>query len=192
MAFLNQLDAITEFRSTKTVSVQQLWTARPHRNFQPWRFCRRLRGRRLGRARTLFARVLSLPSALWPSVLGIAIPLLAALLTFVPHMGELLHGGVPRPAMALSALTLLNFFTGPLAREFGWHGYLLGRLCRRWPPALAGLVIGPIWALWHLPVFHGSVFARWTSALGFLLWSTSWAVVFALLVARGDLCCRRF
>jgi membrane protease YdiL (CAAX protease family) len=131
------------------------------------------------------ARVLDLRFALWPIVLGFAIPLLAAFLTFALHMSDLLHGGLPKPAVALSAVTLQNFFTGPLAEEFGWRGYLLGRLCRRWPPAVAGLVIGPIWVLWHLPIFYGSVFAHWTSALGFLLWATSWAVVFALLVARA-------
>lgn len=131
------------------------------------------------------ARVLDLRFALWPALLGVAIPLLAALLTFVPHTGDLLRGGVPKPAVALGAFTLLNFFTGPLAEEFGWRGYLLGSLCHRWPPLVAGLIIGPIWVLWHLPIFYGSVFAHWTSALGFLLWITSWAVVFSLLVARA-------
>jgi len=132
-----------------------------------------------------FARVLNLRFALWPAALGVAIPLLAAFLTFAPRMGDLAHGGVPKLAIALSAVTFLNFFTGPLAEEFGWRGYLLGWLCRRWPPAIAGLITGPIWVFWHLPIFYGSVFAHWKSALGFLLWATSWAVVFALLVARA-------
>lgn len=132
-----------------------------------------------------FARVLNPRFALWPTALAFAVPLLAALLTFMPQTTDLLHGGVPKPAVALGALTLLNFFTGPLAEEFGWRGYLLGWLCRYWSPLVAGLIIGPIWVLWHLPIFCGSVFAHWTSALGFLLWSTSWAVIFALLVARA-------
>lgn len=131
------------------------------------------------------ARVLHLRFAFWPIVLGLGIPLLAAFLTFVPHIGDLLRGGLPKPAVALSAVTLLNFFTGPVAEEFGWRGYLLGWLCRRWPPVVAGLIIGPIWVLWHVPIFYGSLFAHWTSALGFLLWITSWSVVFALLVARA-------
>jgi membrane protease YdiL (CAAX protease family) len=131
------------------------------------------------------ARVLDPRFALWPVMLGPAIPLLAAFLTFVPHVGDLFHGGAPKPGVALSAVTLLNFFTGPLAEEFGWRGYLLGWFCRRWPPVVAGLITAPIWVLWHLPIFYGSVFAHWVSALGFMLWLTSWAVVFALPVARA-------
>lgn len=139
-------------------------------------------------------RVLHLRFALWPIVLALGIPLVAALLTFVPHFGDLLRGGVPKPAAALSAVTLLNFFTGPLAEEFGWRGYLLGWLCRRWSPVLAGLIIGPIWALWHVPVFYGSPFFHiglrgWAFCCGLRrgrLSSRCW------LLAREDQCCRRF
>ncbi len=131
------------------------------------------------------ARVLNPRFALWPAILGFVVPLFAALLTFVPHMSDVLQGGTPDIATALGAVTLLNFFTGPLAEEFGWRGYLLGWLGPRMHPALAGLIIGPIWVLWHLPLFYGSVFAHWSSALGFLAWATSWSVVFALLVSRS-------
>lgn len=135
--------------------------------------------------RRFCARIFNLRFTPWLLALGILLPLLAGALTFIPHTDDFLRGGMPKTVTALSAFTFFNFFTGPLAEEFGWRGYLLNWLGRYWPPALCGLIIGPIWVLWHLPLFFDSVFAHWTSALGFLVWTTSWSVVLALLVARA-------
>jgi len=43
--------------------------------------------------------------------------------------------------------------TGPLGEEFGWRGFALPRLLRRWPPLIAALILGAIWWAWHLPTF---------------------------------------
>ena len=130
-------------------------------------------------------RVFNLRFSLWVWGLALLLPLVAGALTFVGHPGDLLQGGQPKLAPLLSALTAMNFFTGPLAEEFGWRGYLLNRLGRRMPPWLAGLVMGPIWALWHVPLFYDSIFAHWQAAPGFFLWLTAWSVVLALIVARA-------
>jgi len=42
---------------------------------------------------------------------------------------------------------------GPLSEELGWRGYAQTRLQTRWNPMVAGLVVGAVWALWHLPLF---------------------------------------
>ncbi|MHC1739785.1 MAG: CPBP family glutamic-type intramembrane protease [Anaerolineaceae bacterium] len=42
---------------------------------------------------------------------------------------------------------------GPLSEEIGWRGYALGRLQTRWNALISSLIIGLIWALWHLPLF---------------------------------------
>ena len=55
-------------------------------------------------------------------------------------------GVVNLPALAL----------GPLGEELGWRGYLLPRLLQRMQPAVAGLVLGVVWMVWHIPAFFAS------------------------------------
>jgi uncharacterized protein len=42
---------------------------------------------------------------------------------------------------------------GPLSEEIGWRGYALERLHTRWNALTSSLIIGVVWALWHLPLF---------------------------------------
>ncbi|MBO0812334.1 MAG: CPBP family intramembrane metalloprotease [Microlunatus sp.] len=43
--------------------------------------------------------------------------------------------------------------SGPLSEEFGWRGYLQPRLRQRFGPLRTALLLGPLWAVWHLPLF---------------------------------------
>jgi membrane protease YdiL (CAAX protease family) len=42
---------------------------------------------------------------------------------------------------------------GPLSEELGWRGYALGRLQTKWNALVSSIVVGILWALWHLPLF---------------------------------------
>jgi uncharacterized protein len=42
---------------------------------------------------------------------------------------------------------------GPFTEEPGWRGFLLPRLQSSYSPLIASLIIGVIWASWHLPLF---------------------------------------
>ena len=46
---------------------------------------------------------------------------------------------------------LLSLISGPLNEEFGWRGYALDRLLVRFGFLKGSLVLGFIWAIWHLP-----------------------------------------
>jgi hypothetical protein len=130
------------------------------------------------------ARVFRLRFPLWVWPAALLLPFAAALLTFATHPDDLLHIAVPKRMSMFATISLLNLFTRPLAEEFGLRGYLLDWLCRhRLSPALAGLVIGPIWAAWYLPLFYDSLFA--VPMLYYLLWITSASVILALVVTRA-------
>lgn len=43
---------------------------------------------------------------------------------------------------------------GPLSEEFGWRGFLLKRLLKVFNPNIAGLLVGIIWSVWHIPLFY--------------------------------------
>ena len=67
------------------------------------------------------------------------------------------------PAMAIM-LTL-----GPV-EEFGWRGVALPLLQRRFTPLTAGVLVGAVWGVWHLPAFFlgGTPHADWAFAAFFI------------------------
>jgi membrane protease YdiL (CAAX protease family) len=58
-----------------------------------------------------------------------------------------------KPATLLPHLMLTLFTAGPLGEEPGWRGFALPRLRAIWHPIPASLLLGVIWALWHLPLW---------------------------------------
>ncbi len=62
-------------------------------------------------------------------------------------IGRLLGG--PAPVVRLDFLIPV----AAIGEEFGWRGYALPRLQGRLRPLPAALVIGVIWAVWHLPYY---------------------------------------
>jgi uncharacterized protein len=48
---------------------------------------------------------------------------------------------------------VIGLFGGPLAEEPGWRGFALPRMQPRYGPLKGALLLGVVWAFWHLPDF---------------------------------------
>jgi membrane protease YdiL (CAAX protease family) len=48
---------------------------------------------------------------------------------------------------------IITLFLAPFLEELGWRGYALDRLQLRWSALVSSLILGILWALWHLPIF---------------------------------------
>ena len=73
---------------------------------------------------------------------------------------DVLLGGTPPafPAPGRWPLVAVNFLAvlligGPLGEELGWRGFALPRLEGRFGLMAAAVLLGLIWAAWHLPLF---------------------------------------
>jgi len=57
------------------------------------------------------------------------------------------------PLFLLALFVYVFFLGGPLGEEPGWRGFALPRLQRRYGALVGSLILGPIWAFWHVPLF---------------------------------------
>lgn len=89
---------------------------------------------------------------------------------------------------ALPAL-LMALFIGPI-EEFGWRGVALPLLQRKYAPIWSALILGVIWAVWHIPSFliGGTPQSAW-SILPFFAGLIALSVILTPMfnAARGSL-----
>lgn len=58
------------------------------------------------------------------------------------------------------ALYWLFVDAGPIGEELGWRGFALPLLQRRFHPLAAAVLLGTVWAVWHIPAFFISGLAQ--------------------------------
>jgi uncharacterized protein len=89
---------------------------------------------------------------------GVALLLPVAITLVALYLNALFGGPTPTAAdfAALYTLPLVFLSTtlinGPFTEEPGWRGFLLPRLQSNYTPLVASLIVGVIWASWHLPL----------------------------------------
>ncbi len=101
--------------------------------------------------------------------------------------GHLALGGVAPayPAAHLWPLVAVNFLAvlligGPLGEEIGWRGYALPRLSVTAGPTYAAVLLGILWAVWHVPLS----FLVGTPQAGLpMVWFAVQAVSFSIILA---------
>ena len=109
-----------------------------------------------GATRTLLRRITAWRvGARW---YAFALGYMAAIKLAVALVHRVITGAWPRFGheawyVVIAAMVVATIFGGPLGEEIGWRGYALPRLAIRFGLARASVLLGLIWACWHLPVF---------------------------------------
>jgi membrane protease YdiL (CAAX protease family) len=100
----------------------------------------------------LWPALLSLVKSGAAVLLGAKAPNFAELPFFqlYPYAAEM--RSVPLAVLISIIFVQQALFSSPLGEEPGWRGYALPKLQARWGMLGASVVLGALWAIWHLPL----------------------------------------
>jgi uncharacterized protein len=120
----------------------------------------------------------------WWLFLLIGIPLLAYLAAAM--LGTITNPFPFSPWYGVLPVMAMMLLLGPV-EELGWRGVALPLLQRRFAPLWAGLILGAIWALWHMPAFliGGTPLSEWSVIPYFIGLLALSVIVTAMFNASG-------
>ncbi len=95
----------------------------------------------------------------------------APILLLMPGIAVLTYGlmllmrsPLPEPRFPILAglVMFVAFFIGALGEELGWSGYVIDPMQERWSALTASILLGLVWAAWHMvPLVQAHRSARW-------------------------------
>jgi membrane protease YdiL (CAAX protease family) len=111
--------------------------------------------------------------------LGIPVICVLSVVVIPGVLGSFKGLGALAPLSLLGIFVYVLFLGGALGEEPGWRGFALPRLQSMHGPLLGTLILGPLWALWHLPLF----FTPWNkltlfNVVVFVLATTCFAIMY--------------
>lgn len=123
----------------------------------------------------------------WYVIALVGVPVIMLVGTMVYAGSWPSFGALGGPSYLLSYLVtflLVTLLGGPLLEEIGWRGFALPRMQRSLGPLGASLVLGILWALWHLPEFLVPSWAASSGGGGFqgIALFTITAVTFTVVI----------
>lgn len=75
-------------------------------------------------------------------------------LNYNTYFGNQLSGfQLTTPFAVFTCFLAVVFFGGPVGEEFGWRGFVLPKLQKKYNPILSSILLGCIWSCWHIPMF---------------------------------------
>jgi CAAX protease family protein len=104
-------------------------------------------------ARVLWQRIVDLrrvPNRTWLAVALFAMPLATVIAVALLRIGRVELPAAIRIAWTQIPALLVVYCIGAMFEEIGWTGYATQPLQRRYGVLRAGLLIGAVWALWHV------------------------------------------
>jgi membrane protease YdiL (CAAX protease family) len=91
-------------------------------------------------------------SVIWYFIALTSTPILFFITVFsMPETAKAFQ--MPNPSFILTYLSALanGMFRAPIIEELGWRGFALPRLQKRYGALVGTLILGSLWAFWHLP-----------------------------------------
>ena len=82
-------------------------------------------------------------------LIAIFLPLISLLIKNLIEKESFMLGS---PLAMAPLIAVIILFTGGPLEEFGWRGYALPLLQRKFNALTSSLILGVVWALWHLPL----------------------------------------
>lgn len=138
-----------------------------------------------GGVRRLLARALDhhrMPGSGWYVP---AVALMPAVMAASYGVRRLAGAAVPEPDVSAGVVvaSCVLFLVAAAAEEIGWTGYATGPLQARWGALTAGVVLGAVWALWHVvPYAQAGHGAGWI--VGQCLFTVAFRVILGWLYVR--------